>query len=519
MTPRSVSWRSISGWRSLSYKATQGSRVSDPESSPLLRPLPRIPKSPPSASSSWGRFSLQDPLLFEWHLKLEPARDFNPGRARAQATDASATSLQARFQQSRQAPAPLVDLLLHDRGRPDRVEGPAGLPSLLPASAGNVPAAGLDRDLFEVEALMGFAGDRQDLVGHLLGPGIDVTRQLPILGLLLGQPGRNRRVFDSAKGVLHRLAVPIAVELSSGLLLALDQCEQGELVPSLIREPRVVGRRLKGIPVGVEVFSAHVERLVDVPQIVRQEDDCDRPGDSAIVGLGHLALQDANAERDQMDDVEFRPPDLPIAILLISGYRDVRKVKLMMRGVAAAWIGREEGHELVVDALRNLQRLRARRPCTVVEAFDLVGKRRDALQGQTLQELFDRVRGLLIVLGQPPVGDGSHQAMPARAVGLRAAREEKDGERNSDQRFHLVSPVHHTGGEASWAAEILVLPLAIRELFAQFPKMISAPISNSHPSFTINNSGTRTPRIENGDQMHQRSGILGMRNEVGRVLD
>ena len=217
------------------------------------------------------------------------------------------------------------------------------------------------------------------------------------------------------------------MKLSSRLLLALDQREQGELVPSLIRESRVVGGRLKGIPIRVEIFSPHVERLVDVPQIMGQEDDRDRLGDSAIVGLGLLAFQDANTKRDHMDDVEVRPPHLPVGVLLVSEHRDVRIVKIMMRGVAAARIGRQEGHELVVDALRDLQRLRARRPVTIIEAFDLVGKRRDAFQRQPLEKLFDRVRGRL-VLRQPLVRDGSHQTMPAGAIGLRAACEKNDGE-------------------------------------------------------------------------------------------
>ena len=55
-----------------------------------------------------------------------------------------------------------------------------------------------------------------------------------------------------------------------------------------------------------------------------------------IILLGFFAIQNANAERNHMNDIKLRSPHFPVGVLLVAKYRNVREVKVMMRRIAAA---------------------------------------------------------------------------------------------------------------------------------------------------------------------------------------
>src|SRR5205085_8764202 len=111
------------------------------------------------------------------------------------------------------------------------------------------------------------------------------------------QPLDGLRVLGDvfAKSVYYCLAIPIPVELSSRFRFTLDKRIQSEFATSLICETFVGFCRLKWRSAGVEVFSANVERLVDVAQIMREENNGDGFGNGSAIGLWLLALQHANA--------------------------------------------------------------------------------------------------------------------------------------------------------------------------------------------------------------------------------
>src|SRR2546425_12647345 len=150
------------------------------------------------------------------------------------------------------------------------------------------------------------------------------------------------------------------MELSGRNQLAIHKREQCQLATSLIGKPLVGCGGFKCISATVEIFSAHMERLVNVPDIVRQEDDGYGFSYLTVVGLRFFTLQNLNAERNHVNNIKLRPSYFSGSVLFIAEDGHVRIMKEMMRGVATAWISLHERTKLGIDPGLTSYRLAAR---------------------------------------------------------------------------------------------------------------------------------------------------------------
>src|SRR5262249_228986 len=120
---------------------------------------------------------------------------------------------------------------------------------------------------------------------------------------------------------------------------AVNKRKQGQFVSALIGKPFVAWRWLKRSATGVEIFSTHMHRLMNVAEIVSQQNNGHRFRDLPIVGFRHVIFQNANTERYHVDDVEIRTPYFSGGIMLVTKDGNIREMEVMMGYGAVLWVG------------------------------------------------------------------------------------------------------------------------------------------------------------------------------------
>src|SRR3954471_19635036 len=118
---------------------------------------------------------------------------------------------------------------------------------------------------------MSLLSDREDLIRHLPRNGVGVALQLPIVGLGLCKVESDLGVAHVTKSSVNDASIPIRVQFTNILRLAVDVQKQLQLVASLIAVPFDVIRWLYRIAVVVKVFRADVQRLMNVAHIMGKQ--------------------------------------------------------------------------------------------------------------------------------------------------------------------------------------------------------------------------------------------------------
>src|SRR2546423_6753357 len=123
------------------------------------------------------------------------------------------------------------------------------------------------------------------------------------------------------------------MELSGRFRFARDQREQGEFISALIGEARIGCRGLEGISLRIKVLRSDVQRLMDVPEIMHEQDQRYRLCNGSWIVFRFVASQDTNAEWNHVNEVELRTSNVARRILFIAEDGNICIVKFVMRGM------------------------------------------------------------------------------------------------------------------------------------------------------------------------------------------
>jgi hypothetical protein len=81
----------------------------------------------------------------------------------------------------------------------------------------------------------------------------------------------------------------------------------------------------------VEIFSAYMQWLVNVGNIMRNQNKCYGLGNFSLILFRHSSLQNLDAEWNHMDYVPLAAPGVPVAVSLRRHDGNVGVVEPMMR--------------------------------------------------------------------------------------------------------------------------------------------------------------------------------------------
>src|ERR1044072_7060701 len=89
-----------------------------------------------------------------------------------------------------------------------------------------------------------------------------------------------------------------------------------QLIAAAVPERSFRRYRLEHLALFIKEICADVQRLMNVAQVVREQNDRYRFGDSFIVRRRYLTFQDLDTERDHMHDIEAFATDGAGSVLL-----------------------------------------------------------------------------------------------------------------------------------------------------------------------------------------------------------
>jgi DNA-binding MltR family transcriptional regulator len=109
--------------------------------------------------------------------------------------------------------------------------------------------------------------------------------------------------------------------------LASTACEiQRQAVSALVFERGGDFIRVYWMAILIEKLGADVERLMNIADKMRQQNQGNRFRDLTIVIFRHLAFENADAVGNHVDDVPFRAADFSVSVLLRIRHRHIRVV-------------------------------------------------------------------------------------------------------------------------------------------------------------------------------------------------
>src|SRR4029077_10858156 len=89
---------------------------------------------------------------------------------------------------------------------------------------------------------------------------------------------------------------------------------ESKCISAFISKRRLIFVRIYDLTVLIEIFRAHMQRLVNVGDIMSKQNERYGLGNPPLILFGHSSLQDLDTEWNHMDYVPFAAAGVPVAV-------------------------------------------------------------------------------------------------------------------------------------------------------------------------------------------------------------